>query len=224
MPGVCVLLLSNPRPHLRFDMRYGITGIIAGLLVTAVLLSMGQTSSTFRKDMQPVYNTTPGYAWTNIGSLTDSNSSPAVTARGYEAMTGLSAPGIIHWVAPADAGIAQFRFETASNNAAAVVEIWCCRNRCLVDARGVNTATLDNYTFGGKLSLTGGQQTGAHENVYVDTISVSDANGVLGSGTVLDSGNDRQAIFEADLKGWKDFIIIGTTLTEKLWADVAWYQ
>lgn len=180
--------------------------IIAFILVAICLpFAMGQLTTP---NVQPVMLSSPESRWTELGTLTASNSYPAVTDRDYTTVSALPDANTITWDLPNYARKVQLSFQTTANADADVVVIMGFASNKTYDTS--NSLSLDDDAlYCGQLTLTGGQQTGKHTNVYVDTIVPSD--GVF-TFSALDSGNDRRCIVEFNAKGLGQLVMIATTL------------
>ena len=177
-------------------------GFVCALLLP---LCLGQITST---SVQPVMLASPQARWTEIRTITASNVYPAVANRDYPTVTALPDANNVEWELDNWARKAMFSFQTTANADATVVEVWGFADNKSYDTSDGLTLD-DDAVYCGALTLTGGQQTGKHSNVYVDTIGAT--SGVLAF-TVSDSGNDRRAIVECNTKGLKTLIFIATTL------------
>lgn len=189
-----------------------LTNILPLLAVLAVF-AMGAYSNY----LVGTFKAKPKVAWRPIGSLSTVETTPAVTARGWTAMTAIPDANSIQWLSvPDDASSAEFRFSTTTDGDDYVLEVWLAAN----DRMSNNT--LDSFTLGSILTIKGGTQTGPYSNVFVDTIAAVDY-GVIGS-LVYDSAANRMARWKVNLAGWKKVVIIATTYTadKTLYADVRW--
>jgi len=157
--------------------------------------------------------------WTSLGSITASQTSPAVGARDWATMIALSDAKTIQFDIPELATLADFRFETKADADAHVVELWVAAGQYMADG-----TTEDQFSLGAILTLTGGKQQATLSNFFVDTIAVTAANGVLIDGTVLDSTKDRMASYRVNMRGWRKGIMVATTYeaSSPLYAHVRW--
>jgi len=161
---------------------------------------------------------TPASLWENAGNLTATQATPAVGARDYTTMTALTDAKTIQLTVPNEATGCEMRWQTKANADAHVVEAWIAAGATYRDG-----TTEDSFMLGGIQTLTGGLQVGPNSNVFVDTNVVTEY--VLNGGTVLDSADDRAAVYKADLRGYKKLIFIATTFeaATTLYLDVRWY-
>jgi len=162
---------------------------------------------------------TPESLWKSVGTITESQTTPAVDARDYSSVwTDLSAAKTVKWdVHPDTTGI-ELRFQTTANADAHVVEMWVASG-----ATYSGGTSEESFMLAGVLTLTGGQQVGPNSNVYVDTITRTDHT--IGTSVITDSGNDRVAVYRADLRGYKKVVFIATTLeaSSTLYVDARSY-
>ncbi len=156
---------------------------------------------------QPTSLATPEIPWTELGALTVQQAYPAVTARDYPTVIALVAANRVLWRIHNFATGFMLRFQTSADGNAQAVSLLGFAAAKALDASG---AWIDDRAmFLGSLILTGGLQTGAHANVFVDTIAATDG---LWGFSELDSGNDRVAAVKGDTKGIKEVVVIATTL------------
>ena len=169
--------------------------------------------------IQPTIAAGPTSRWTNLGNLTDTQTTPGVGARDWATMIALTDAKTIKWDIPELAEHAELRFETKADADAHVVEMWVAAGQYMADG-----TTEDQFTLGAILTLAGGKQQATVSNFFVDTIAVTASNGVLIDGTVLDSATDRCAIYRVNMRGWRKGIIIATTFqaSTTLYAHARW--
>ena len=157
--------------------------------------------------------------WQRVGSLTATQATFAVGDRDWTTVNAVTDAKSINWELNNNTITdCEFRFETTANADAHVVEIWVSAGDY------VGNGDLDSYVLGTTLTLTGGQETGAGgTGVFVDTISKADVT--FSGSSVIDSGNDRQAIYRVNLKGYKYVMMIATTFeaATTLSCDARWY-
>lgn len=165
-------------------------------------------AALYQTDVIPVMLASPQHRWSELGTITASNSYPAVGDRDYTTVDALPDANVVEWDVPNWARKAMMSFETTANADSTTVVFLA-----FADSKQYTTAdalTLDDDAlYGGQLVLTGGQQVGSHSNVCVDTIVATD--GVF-TFAVYDSGNDRRCTVEFNTKGFKKITIIATSL------------
>lgn len=175
------------------------------LVAIAFPFCLGQITST---RVQPVMLGSPQDRWTELGTIGGTTTTLAVGDRDYTTIAAIADANSVVWNVPNYSRKAMVSFQTDANADAHVVEVWALADTASISTTGAFVD--DDAVYGGTLTLTGGQQTGKHSNVYVDTVTVSDANGVF-SYTVGDSGNDRRTVVEFQTKGFKKILWITTT-------------
>jgi len=178
---------------------------LAVLAVLALPLCMAQMTTD---RVQPVMLASPFARWTELGTITASNAYPAVADRDYTTVDALPDANNVEWEVNNYGRKAMVSFQTTSNADATVVSALGFADGYSRDTAGA--LILDDAIYLGTLTLTGGQQTGKHSNVYVDTIASSEDG--LYSFSVSDSGNDRRCVAEFQTKGLKLIVFIATTL------------
>jgi len=180
--------------------------ILCGLCL-CLPLAVGQLAST---RITPVMFAAPQSRWQEIGTITSSQAYPAVGDRDYTTVAALADAKTAVWDLSAETGRKrQFSFQTTANaDSTTVAVLLFAGNKSYALAGGL---TLDDdAVYGGQLVLTGGQQTGKHSNVYVDTIVATDG---MWSFSVIDSAADRRCVVEiASDKGYHKVVFIATTL------------
>jgi len=179
---------------------------IALCLALALPFCMAQITTP---SVQPVSLGSPRSLWTELGTITASNAYPAVANRDYTTVDALPDPNVIEWDVDNWGRKAMLTFQTTANADATVVSILGFAGDKSISTAGARTLD-DDAIYLGTLTLTGGQQTGKHSNVYVDTIASSEDG--LCSFSVSDSGNDRRCVAEFGTKGIKRIVFIATTL------------
>ena len=179
--------------------------IISFCVTAAVLLCMGQVTTP---SVQPVALASPRSLWTELGTITASQAYPGVGDRDYTTVTTIDV-NQVDWDVENWGRKAMLTFQTTANADATVVSILGFAGDKSVSTAGSRTLD-DDAIYLGTLTLTGGQQTGKHANVYVDTI-VSSEDGLC-SFSVSDSGNDRRCVAEFGTKGMKRIVFVATTL------------
>lgn len=174
---------------------------------------------SIRPPVQPINVATPHVPFYAAGTITVAQTAPAVNARDYTSMVGLTATKRVIFKVPEDATIGEFRFRTAANADADVVQVWVARGHYMGDG-----STVDSFGLGASLALTGGAQTAPPLDTlqFVDTIVVTPY--LLSHQNAYDSGNDRMAVWRVDLQGYAYVEFIATTLASKttLYVDVSW--
>ena len=180
--------------------------IISFCVTAALLLCTGQITTP---SVQPVALGSPRSLWTELGTITSSQAYPGVTNRDYTTVDALPDPNVIEWDVDNWGRKAMLTFQTTSNADASVIVLLGFASDKSVSTAGARTLD-DDAIYCGTLTLTGGQQTGKHSNVYVDTIDSAE-DGFL-SFSVSDSGNDRRCVAEFNTKGLKRLVGIATTL------------
>jgi len=176
------------------------------LVAIALPLVMGQVVTP---SVQPVMLASPRTLWTELGTIAGTTTTLAVGNRDYTTVAAIADANQVEWNLANWGRKEMISFQTNANADSHVVEVWAFADNKAINTSGI--ASLDDdAVYGGTLTLTGGQQTGKHSNVYVDTVDVSDANGVFDY-TVRDSANDRRATVEFQDKGFKRIVFITTT-------------
>lgn len=179
--------------------------VLIALFLTAPIL-MGQLS---QRSIQPVMLSSPQSRWQELGTITSSQAIPAVTDRDYAAVAALTDAKTIVWDLGSDVGRKrQLSFQTTADADSTTVVLLGFADIASTTSAGANTLT-DDAVYLGTIVLTGGQQTGKHSNVYVDTAVATDG---VWSFSVIDSGNDRRCVVEFSDKGFKHVVMIATTL------------
>jgi len=161
---------------------------------------------------------TPGVPWHRLGNtITVQSADIDVTQRDYSTLWGFNDANTLLWEVSDDVTAVELRFSTTADADAQVVQIWVAAN----DYTAGNVE--DSFGLGATLTLTGGKQPGPYGNYFVDTIVAT--NGIFTGSEVVDSGNDRMALYRVDLRGWKKVVIVATTLTAKteIYADVRYF-
>jgi len=179
---------------------------IAFPAVLALLFCMGQITTP---SVQPVSLGSPRSLWTELGTITATQAYPAVGDRDYTTVNALTDANVVEWDVENWGRKAMLTFQTTANADATVVSILGFAGDKSISTAGARTLD-DDAIYLGTLTLTGGQQTGKHSNVYVDTIASSEDG--LCSFSVSDSGNDRRCVAEFGTKGIKRIVFIATTL------------
>jgi len=180
--------------------------LIALCLALALPFCMAQITTP---SVQPVSLASPRSNWTELGTITSSQAYPAVGDRDYTTVDALADANVIEWDVENWGRKAMLTFQTTANADATVVSILGFAGDKSVSTAGSRTLD-DDAIYLGTLTLTGGQQTGKHTNVYVDTIASSEDG--LCSFSVSDSGNDRRCVAEFGTKGMKRIVFVATTL------------
>ena len=169
--------------------------------------------------IQPTVLATPACLWEEMGNLTATQAQPAVNARDYSAIwTTLTDANTIKYTVPNDASGIEIRFHTKANADAHIVEMWMATASTYRDG-----TTEEHFMLGATFTITGGQQTGPHSNVFCDTMTV--AENVIEDGAVTDSANDRVSVYRCDLRGYKKLVFIATTFqaATTLYADIRYW-
>jgi len=179
---------------------------LAGVLILAPLPPVSAQLPT--DSVTPVILGSPAYRWKELGTITASQSAPAVSARSYSSVTGLAVAKTFIWDLPNWGRKAQMSFQTDADADSTTIILLAFADPQMFDQYG-NLSLGDDAVYGGQLVLTGGTQVGSHSNVYADTIVGTD--GVF-SFSVLDSATDRRCIVEFNTRGFKTIVGIATTL------------
>jgi len=179
---------------------------IALCLALALPFCMAQITTP---SVQPVSLASPRSLWTELGTITSSQAYPAVGDRDYTTVDALADANVIEWDVDNWGRKAMLSFQTTANADASVIVLLGFAGDKSISTAGARTLD-DDAIYLGTLTLTGGQQTGKHTNVYVDTI-VSSEDGLC-SFSVSDSANDRRCVAEFGTKGIKRIVGIATTL------------
>jgi hypothetical protein len=195
--------------------------VVAWILAAVLVVALGNVATRIGT---PTYNADPETPWINAGSITESQATLAVTARGFTAVwTTLSDAKTVKIRVPDAAYGAKVRFQTNADGDVHVVEGWSCRSATSRNPLGSTPASLaDHFKLGAVFTLTGGTQTGQYSNVFVDTLTVVD--GGWQTGTVYNSATDNVVEYGWDLMGDKYLVFIATTLQAgaTLYVDVTW--
>lgn len=162
---------------------------------------------------------TPRVPWRTMETITGVQATLPVTARDYSTVQALTDANTVKYTLWDDVSGMELRFQTTADADATVVEIWVAAWDYM------QGGTEDSYALGAILTLTGGTQTGPNSNVFVDTIVQTADTGIISGAWVSDSAANRMAIWRCDMRGWKEVVIIATTLqgSSELYADVRWY-
>jgi len=180
--------------------------IISFCVTAALLLCTGQITTP---SVQPVSLASPRSLWTELGTITSSQAYPAVGDRDYTTVAAIADANQVEWNVDNWGRKAMLTFQTTANADATVVSILGFAGDKSISTAGARTLD-DDAIYLGTLTLTGGQQTGKHSNVYVDTIASSEDG--MCSFSVSDSGNDRRCVAEFGTKGMKRIVFVATTL------------
>src|SRR5512146_385313 len=174
------------------------------ILGVAAVLAMGQYSHV----VQWTALSSPKVAWMPVGdgTITAAQATPAVNARSWATLKGLTATKTAVWNVPEDATAGEFRFSTNADGDTDTIEIWVA-----ADENIYSNQVADLCTLGAILNLTGGKAVGPYSNFFVDTITLT-AGGIFTGAEIVDSATDRMAIYRVDLRGWKRVVIIATGL------------
>lgn len=176
------------------------------LIGLALPLLFGQTAEVESNKPIPMILATPFARWEEIGTITSQQAYPAVGDRDYTTVAALADAKTFVWELPTYARKVQMSFQTTANADSTTIALMG-----FADKYSVNTANAlvdDDAVYLGQLVLTGGQQTGKHSNVYVDTIVATD--GVCAFAE-LDSATDRRCVVEFNSK-YKIIVGVATTL------------
>jgi hypothetical protein len=143
-----------------------------------------------------------------VGVISRQITYPGVSERDCEMCDANTA--IVVWHVPNGASSVEFKFETTADSDSQVVGLMVAAGASGKQYDRYGRAQTDDYEFGGSLALTGGTQVGRNSNVYVDTVTVSDANGLLDMDPV-DSAHNRVCVVRADSWGYKEIAFLCTT-------------
>jgi hypothetical protein len=179
--------------------------LVALLAAVALPLCLGQIERTA---VTPVMLASPQSRWVELGSITESQSTPGVTARGYAALLALTDAKTFIWNVPNWVRKVEMSFQTTTDADLTTIELWAFADNKQVDTSGGNTIA-DDAVYLGQLALTGGTQTGSHGNVYVDTIVATDG---IANFWVLDSAVNHRCVVRFQSGGYKIIYGIATTL------------
>ena len=180
--------------------------LIALCLALALPFCMAQITTP---SVQPVSLGSSRSLWTELGTITATQAYPAVGDRDYTTVNALTDANVVEWDVENWGRKAMLTFQTTANADSHVFVILGFASDKSISTTGARTLD-DDAIYCGTLTLTGGQQTGKHSNVYVDTI-VSAEDGFL-SFSISDTGNDRRCVAEFQTKGLKRLVGIATTL------------
>jgi len=179
---------------------------IIGFVCVAVL-SMGAVFKV--ADVQFFALSTPKVAWQDCGNLTGSQS--ALTATDSNSVGEITDANSIVMDIPGNWNEVNLRWETTANADATTVNVYGIAHDNMKQASSGATAVYDHYGLIGTLTLVGGTMAATESNVFVDTATVTDANGIMGM-TVYDSGNNRWCVVKFDCDGYGRLVTIATTL------------
>jgi hypothetical protein len=172
------------------------------------------------KLIQAIYQTTPYVGWIDAGHLTTAHATLAVTGRNYATAVASMIEDVNRVVleVPANANYAEIRYQVKANAETDVLECWYVKGE-----RMSGSNSYDDLTLGFIHTLTGGQQTGQHTNVYADTIVSTDYG--FATGVIANSGGDRICTYRVDLRGAKRLVWIATTVaaSSTIYIQVTWY-
>ncbi len=175
--------------------------LILGMSIVLFLGAAGPMLSSY-------VATSPKCPWRYVGSITVQQAYPDVDVRDYNEVTTIVDANCVLWLdIPNTVNYAQFRFTTTADGDSTTVAILVAAGDYIY-----NSTTYDDFACGATVVLTGGTQYADGTDVYCDTAVVTD--GVLDM-TALDSGNDRIAIVEGDMKAFRHVAIVATTLAVK---------
>lgn len=156
------------------------------------------------------YLASPMTPWAEIGVLTTAVTLPGVDERDCATVDANTA--ILVWKIPENASGGWIKFSTTADADSHTVSVLAAPGwQSGKQLNRYGQAVTDDYLFGGELTLTGGTQVARNSDVYVDTISVTDANGVLDF-TVFDSGHDRVCVMLFDFRGCHRVAFVGTAI------------
>lgn len=157
------------------------------------------------------YLASPEVPWFHVGTLTTQVTYPSVDE--CDCTTVDANTAIVVWKVPNWATGGMIKFETTADGDSQVVSLMAAAGIDGTQRDRYLHKQTDDYCFGGTLALTGGKQV-ARNGYYVDTMTVSDPNGVFEI-TPLDSGHDRVCVVQLDLKTFKRIAFVGTTIASK---------
>ena len=185
------------------------------VLAIGLVFSFGAIRPVIVDHFVQVPNQVP---WHEIGTITATNATFAVGARDVDTVEALADANTAIWTPNNSVAIAELRFRTTTNADSHVVEMWVAADD------NNREGDADSYMLGEILTLTGGQQVGTNSDVFVDTLSLS-STGIVDDGEVVDSGNDRVAIYRVNLRGYRRVAFIATTFEagKTLTVDARWY-
>ncbi len=140
--------------------------------------------------------------WTDLGVVTTSQAALATTQFAKDTAEALTATGILKAKIPYGAANIELRFYgTASNSDSNVVNIYGARDN---DGYYQLLATLT--------LTTGTAQKGAGTELWADTVAETVDATPIGSGAPISPANDSIARYYFKPGGYKDILIIATTL------------
>ncbi|MHC4744500.1 MAG: hypothetical protein ACYS8Z_21505 [Planctomycetota bacterium] len=195
--------MRNKIQGLKLVLAMAALGIILGYYIP---LLFAQTAEVESNKPIPMVLATPFARWEEIGTITTQQAYPAVGDRDYTTVAALADARTFVWELPSYARKVQMSFQTTANADSTTIALMG-----FADQYSINTSNAlvdDDAVFLGSMVLTGGQQTGKHSNVYVDTIVATD--GVCAFAE-LDSAADRRCVVEFNSK-YKIIVGIATTL------------
>lgn len=187
--------------------------VLLSALLAALLLCPFYLLADITEDgllVQPTTGASYMSRWRNLGTIAAQTATLAVNARDYSTVNALA--GAVTWDVINDGTVHEFRFRTDADADAHTVELWLCPDDTMH-----RSAIEEVYTLGIILDLTGGTadaygsaSSSYGDSHFVDTI-VLDTEGILTGYEIVDSGNNRQAIFRCDLRGWGKLAVIAST-------------
>jgi hypothetical protein len=150
--------------------------------------------------VQPTQATTFQGRWVRVARLSGCQGTFDVNDRTWAAVQALhdaNDANVALWTVPLGANWGQLRWQIDTNEANAVIEGWWT-------ARGYDPGAgdrdqADSFTRGWSWAVTGGGQLGPHGNRFCDTVVATST--FPSAGLTTDSGNNRIALFDVDLRG-----------------------
>lgn len=181
--------------------------IVIILCIAFVMLPLCVAQITGTR-VTPVMLSSPQSRWVEVGTITASQAYPAVGDRDYTTVAALDGTKTFVWNIDSVTRKVQMSFQTSADADSTTIALlgFADANSVALDE---TTSLTDDAVYLGQLVLTGGQQTGKHSNVYVDTIVGTDG---VASFSVLDSAANRRCIVEFQTKGYTWIVGIATTL------------
>jgi len=177
---------------------------IAALVLTAAAwlpLLWGMQQIDYDKTpVQPSQPTTYQGPFVCVARLSGCNAEPAVGDRTYAELDALADTDCAIWEVPMGAQFGQFRFQIDEDAKTATVQAWTAASR-YDPGTGSDRDEMDDFTLGWSFAPVGGQQTGPNSNVWCDTLVTTSYWPAVG--VTSDSGNNRIARYDVDLRGVK---------------------
>jgi hypothetical protein len=155
---------------------------------------------------------TDAFIWDALGETSTAYTTPAVDERDYVSMKTNHPDAVFYTNKPYRWNGAAFRFITDADANAYTVDMFASKGK------------KDSFTKIATLTLAGGKQVGPDATgVFVDTISVSDAQWKSTITVVDGAGADRIASLYMDALGFDTFAFVATAVSTTLTVEATGY-